>query len=168
MSLAELLVTLSILALTAAIALPALDSGGSAEGERAIRQVEAAVRFARTRAHTSGQRYGIFFDEADLIVRVFRLDSEQKMVFDVRDPLTRRPYEIFFGRGSLSGVTSVRIDVQWDKTCGQPNSIAFDPDGFVRCVSPLDAQARTVQAGLVVESRFYRFGINGATGQLIR
>ena len=167
-SLAELLVTQSVLALTAAIALPALKKDDSADGLRALRQIEAAVRYARTRAQVSGQRYGVTFDEADQIVRVFRLDTEQNMVFDVRDPITRQPYTLAFGRGALGRVTNVRIDVQWDSTCGRANTIAFDPAGFVRCVSPLTAQARNIQASLVVERKLYRFGIHGVTGQFTR
>ncbi|MEO1573860.1 MAG: hypothetical protein AAFU65_02770, partial [Pseudomonadota bacterium] len=133
-----------------------------------IRQVEAAVRYARSRANTSGQRHGVQIDATDSFIRVFRLDADGNMQFDVLDPVARQPYTLALGQGALAPATNARLDVDWAKGCSVASTIAFDPAGFVRCVNPLSSQALTAKASIAVGDRVYSLTIDGPTGRFVR
>jgi prepilin-type N-terminal cleavage/methylation domain-containing protein len=99
-SLAELLVVVSLLALIAAAAVPALTSDDELALDRAAREVADALRYARAEAIRRGTPYGVAANPYTDRIDIYRLDesvSPATPVYDVRHPLTKQLYRIDFG-----------------------------------------------------------------------
>ena len=96
-SLVELLIVVALLALVAAIAVPALNRPDEANLDRAAAQVAAALRFAQAEALRSGLAHGVIADTDTTTLRVYRLDETVNpplFVYDVYDPFTKQLYTL--------------------------------------------------------------------------
>lgn len=168
LSLVELVLTLAILGLVAAVALPTFDTGPDVQTTRALDEVHSAFLFARSRARASGKRYGVFMDTSDNTLRVFRIDPDDKLVFDVRDPISKQLYAVPFGVGALASVRELVLESTWNDNCRRANYAVFDPAGFVRCLDPLTTEAVEIFAGVRTDGGRQGIQIDGATGRVTR
>ncbi|MBT8441071.1 MAG: prepilin-type N-terminal cleavage/methylation domain-containing protein [Gammaproteobacteria bacterium] len=98
-TLTELVVTLSIMAIIAAIAIPDFTSDETAKLDIATANVVGAIRFAHSESIRTGLRYGVVADQGNQSIRVYRVDTSVEpatLLYDNYDPLTKKPYELIF------------------------------------------------------------------------
>ena len=96
-SLMELLIVIGLLALVAAIAVPALSRPDEAVLDRAATEVAAALRFAQAEAQRTGEAHGVIADVNTATLRVYRLDETVNppvFVYDVYDPFKKQLYTL--------------------------------------------------------------------------
>ena len=97
LTLVELLVVIGLLAVIAAIAVPAFDETDEAPLDRAATEVAAALRFAQSEAIRTGSKYGVIGDTSTSTLRVYRLDETVNppvVVYDAYDPFTKQLYSL--------------------------------------------------------------------------
>ncbi len=98
-TLIELLIVISLLAVIAAVAIPNYSSDDTTQLEIAAANVVGAIRFAQSEAIRTGESYGIVADMASQSLRVYRVDTSVDpavLRFDNHDPLTKQLYELKF------------------------------------------------------------------------
>lgn len=103
-TLVELLIVVSLLALVAAVAAPALQDSDEADLHRSTTELVRAIRFAHSEAIRSGRSHGVVARQLDQSVQVYRIDETvgpPVVRFDVYDPQTKQPYALRFGTGLL-------------------------------------------------------------------
>ena len=109
-SLIELLIVVGLLALVAALAVPAFNEPDEEALDRAAAEVVAALRFARAEAIRTSVPHGVEANPFAQRVRVYRLDesvSPPAATYDVYDPFTKQPYDRRFGGNNEPRLTIV-------------------------------------------------------------
>jgi len=99
-TLVEMLIVVSLIALIAALAAPAINSNDEIKLDGAAGEVAALIRFAQAEAIRTGNAYGAIADTINDTVRAYRLDENPNppvIVYDVINPLTKQPYDLKFG-----------------------------------------------------------------------
>ena len=99
-TLVEMLIVVSLIALIAALAIPALNDRSDIVLDRASSEVAAAFRFAQAEAVRTGIPYGVIGDLSAQRVRVYSLDESVNppvIVYNVYNSFTKQPYDLQFG-----------------------------------------------------------------------
>ena len=126
-TLVELLIVMSLLIVIAAVVTLNLSSNDEKQLDMAAQAVASAVRHARSEAIRLGEPHGVFVNVADQLVKVYRLDNSIEpavFVYDVNDPLSKRPYEIALGANE-SGVVIVSSEFKFKDDPAAKNYIGF-------------------------------------------
>ncbi|MEM6639652.1 MAG: prepilin-type N-terminal cleavage/methylation domain-containing protein [Pseudomonadota bacterium] len=166
LSLTELLITLSILAITAAVAVPALRGTPDRSLDLALRDLTFALEYAREMSRATGQRHGIAYTSSGPTIQVIRLNSAGQPVRDVINPITKRTYILSFAQDSRSALDSLGGGIQWRGNCSEPNILVFDPSGFVRCSDPVSTQLNSAQLFLRRNGQQRTLVVDGETGRV--
>ena len=109
-SLLALLIVIGLLALVAALAVPAFSGPDEASLDRAAAEVAAALRFAHAESVRTGVPHGVAASATSQSVKVYRLDesvSPPTAVYDVYDPFTKQLYDQRFGDGDEPRLVAV-------------------------------------------------------------
>jgi len=168
-TLLEMLVVVTILAVAAAIVVPADSPTRHETLELAASQVADALRFARDEAKRTSVIHGVAADVSIGQVRVFRLDeapTPNLPVFDVYQPVSKQIYAIQLGDSPYRGVALNSVGGQLIGTCDEPSNIAFDRAGVVRCVDPLSTRIEDASVELSMGSLLQAVTIDSYTGRV--
>jgi prepilin-type N-terminal cleavage/methylation domain-containing protein len=132
LTLAEMVVTVAVLAVAAAIAIPTADPVAPASVDAAASEVAQAIRFAQREAIRTGAWHVARIDPATQTVRVYRLTTSGVVKEDtgkpVLHPVEHREYRIVVGNGTpaRARITGSQFDY---KDGGRTNYVSFGPDG---------------------------------------
>lgn len=155
-SLLELTIVVSLLALIAAIAVPALTASEAQPLRLASTELAEAFRFARETARRTGVIHGVAVETGSNRVRVFRVDeavSPNVAVFDVRHPSTKALYTLDFAASRYRGATLSAVAGTPTGACADASQLAIDADGVLRCVETLTSRIDNVSVTLSVGQR---------------
>ncbi len=137
-SLVEVVLVLSLLGLAALVVVPAAQPGRDLALESAAGEVADAMRFARSEALRTGEPHGFRTVASPDRIQVYRVDpgtNPPTPIYDVRHPLTRRPYDVALA-DLAKGATLTRTTT-WTGTCNAPTYVNFDAEGSPRCGDPM-------------------------------
>lgn len=126
-TLVELLLVVGLLALVAAIAVPAFDTPDEASLDRAAAEVAAALRFAQAEAQRTGSAYGVIGNVGTSTLRVYRLDDSVNppvVVYDVYDPFTKQPYSLSLAK-TTAGMTLASAHFEYESIGAPLNFVGF-------------------------------------------
>lgn len=152
-TLAEMLVVVAILALTARIALPTGDVLDTVRGDAATSEVLQAIRFAQREAIRTGAWHTVKLDPATQTLRVYRLTSSgnEDTGNTVLHPIDKQQYDVAFGAGGPLRATIALVDFDYEGA-GNANltTLSFGPDGTPALLTgPNDKDVKPMKAGLV-------------------
>lgn len=138
-TLIELIITVTIIAVIAAIAMPAFSSAPDKKLQLAAEQFAAAMRFARSESLRTGKPHGFHEQSNNRRVQVFRLDTDTNPatpVYDVYHPIDKSLYDIDLDTQSLASADSVTRSTNYRGTCNEQNQVIFDANGTPWCSDP--------------------------------
>lgn len=121
-TLAEMLVTVAVLALVAAIAVPSAAPPSAFAADAGAGEVVRAVRFAQREAVRTGAWHAVRFNVAAQSLEVYRLTTNGEQA--VLHPVEKTKYEIRFGANGQLASAEFKY-----KTRPVTNYISFRPDG---------------------------------------
>jgi Tfp pilus assembly protein FimT len=131
-TLAEMLVVVAILALTASIAIPNAAPVATISGDAATQEVIAAIRFAQREAIRTGAWHTVKIDTSAQTLRVYRLTSSgsEDTSNPVMHPVDKRKYDLAFSGNGPARATITLVDFDY-KSGGNTNlnTLGFGPDG---------------------------------------
>lgn len=168
LTLTELMVTLAVIGIAAAVALPSLDRGTDERSMPIIDALSLAAYFARESAREAGRPYGIELDVADNTLRVFRVDDSGVATFDVRHPISRQPYEIVFGVGPYAGAVLTGPVAAFNGVCANTERILVNPEGAARCADSPGVRAESVTLGASYAGRVIGIRMHPITGRVLK
>ena len=160
-TLAEMLVVVAILALTAGIAIPTASPLATVGAGIGTAEVTQAIRFAQREAIRTGAWHTVKIDPSAQTLRVYRLTAAggEDTGNPVVHPIDKRRYDVAFGAGSPSRAAITLVDFDYE---GGSNTnlttLSFGPDGTpALLVSAKDGDTKAMKAGVV--------GIRSDSGQ---
>jgi prepilin-type N-terminal cleavage/methylation domain-containing protein len=106
-TLLEILLVAAVLGIMALAVIPSVQPYKEQRLDVAAREVAAAIRFARDEALRTGTRHGVIVNAGSQRLQVFWVDTSAlpPRIFDVRDPLDKKLYDLQFATDPvLSGV----------------------------------------------------------------
>jgi prepilin-type N-terminal cleavage/methylation domain-containing protein len=139
LTLAELLVAVSILGIVAIAAVPNLSSTTPHKLDLAAEEIAGAIRFARSEALRLGQPYGFLQPSGVRRIRLFSSDTvttPPPQVFDVYHPVSRKLYDIELDAHSFAAAESINRSGTFRGTCTDAGAIVFDRSGTPWCNDP--------------------------------
>lgn len=133
-TLVELLITVSIIAVIAAIAMPATSLGNEKRLELAATEVASAIRFARSESVRTGEAHGLTVSQVTQQVTVKKYDvttAPISTLYVLAHPVNKQPYDFNVNtKASTRGVTiSNSADVFNYTGLGGRRSLIFDANG---------------------------------------
>ncbi len=138
-TLVELLIVVTVLAVIAAIAVPATSSSSDKPLDLAAQEFAAAMRFARSESIRTGEPHGFHEKSNNNQILVFRLDtgtSPATLIYDVYHPIDKSLYDFDLDLQSLAAADSISRITVYRGTCNQKNQIYFDANGTPWCSDP--------------------------------
>lgn len=145
-TLTELLVTVTILAILAAVVLSAVVDTVDQKAEVNAREILAAVRFTKVNALTQRQMHRIIFDTVNESIRV-----EDDTGTAVWNPITFSPYEWTLEHGQIlssdfDGDNYLEFGTSGEGVCG--GTVVIDYDGLTQTftVSPITGRVAVEEA----------------------
>jgi len=138
-TLIELVIVVTILAIVAAIVVPAASPNSEKPLDLAAQEFAAAMRFARSESIRTGDPHGFRQQSSAKRLRVFRLDqgtSPATLVYDVYHPIDKQLYDIDLDLVPLASADFVNRTAVFRGTCNQQGNIYFDGNGTPWCADP--------------------------------
>ncbi len=138
-TLVELVITVTIIGVIAAVAVPASSSGSDKRLQLAAEEFAAAMRFARTESIRTGEPHGFRQQSSAKRIRVFRLDqstSPATLVYDVYHPVDKQLYDFELDLHPLAAADTLTRSPNYYGTCNITGNIYFDANGTARCADP--------------------------------
>lgn len=138
-TLVELVITVTIIAVIAAIAMPATSLGTNDRLNLAAMEVASAIRFARSEAVRTGEAHGLTVSQATQKVTVKKYDVTTAPISTIdilTHPVNKQPYDFNVNtRSSTRGVTiSNSQDVFNFTDLGGRRSLIFDATGLPKWI----------------------------------
>ena len=169
-TLTELIIVVTILAIVAAIVVPAATSTGPDKQMQLVaEEFAAAMRFARTEALRTGEPHGFRFLTNQYRIRVFSADtsgSPWTWTWDVYHPVTKQIYDYTFP-AELAGATApvTHFPVYRD-TCDRQGVVYFDANGTPWCLEPETALLDSYRLDITTPDGQASVRLDGITGRV--
>lgn len=152
-TLAEMLIVVAVLALTARIAMPTADLLATVSADTGTAEVVQAIRFAQREAIRTGAWHTVKLDSTAQTLRVYRLTTSgtEDTTNPVMHPIDKRKYDVAFGAGSPSGATIVLVDFDYEAGGNTNlNTLSFGPDGTPALLTGTkDKDVKAMTAGTI-------------------
>lgn len=168
-TLVELVITVTIIAVIAAIAVPAFSSGADKKLDLAVEKFAAAMRFARAESMRTGKPHGFRQQVSEKRIRVFRLDeatSPPTLIYDVYHPVDKQLYDIELDLQSLAAADSLNRTVVFRGTCNKNANVYFDANGTGWCTDPETVLLNTFQVDFDLGGARRTVLVDGITGRV--
>ena len=132
-TLAEMLVVIAIIGMTAAIAIPQAAPLAPAAADAVASEIAQAIRFAQREAIRTGAYQQVSVDPATQELRVYQANATTGVT--AIHPVDKRDYKISFAGNAMPRATIVSAVFKYE---GGPttNFISFSPDGAPAYVDP--------------------------------
>ena len=133
-TLVELVITVTIMAVIAAIAVPAFSPGSDDRLQLAANEVASAIRYARSESLRTGEAHGLTISQATQKVTVKKYDLSTapiSVIYTLTHPVDKQPYDFNVNtKPTTKGVTiSNTQDVFNFTDLGRRRSVIFDATG---------------------------------------
>ncbi len=152
-TLAEMLVVVAVMALTASIAIPNASPLATITADAATAEVTSAIRFAQREAIRTGAWHTVKIDTTTQTLRVYRLTSSgnEDTNNPVLHPIDKRSYELAFTGNGPARATIVLVDFDYQSGGNSNlNTLGFGPDGApALLLSSKDGDFKAMLQGLV-------------------
>jgi len=168
-TLIELIITITIIAVIAAIAVPAFSSAPDKKLQFAAEQFAAAMRFARSESMRTGEPHGFFQQSTDKRMRVFRLDMASNpatLIYDAYHPINKSLYDIDLDLQSLAEADTVVRSTVYRGTCNRKRQVYFDANGTPWCSEPTTVLLESFELTLTSGTRQLVVGLDDITGRV--
>lgn len=145
-SLAELLITVAVLSIVAAVVLPNLGSADADGLNAASERTAGALRFARSEAQRTGQSVLVDLNSAPGRLRLLRQDCSLLVApTPLVDPLSRDAFDLAIG----GGATGLEVAPDFRFVGQSLGRFLFEPGGsaVASCGSAADVLGRLLGAG---------------------
>lgn len=128
-TLAEMLITVSLVALTATVIIPSAAPVGNFAAEAVAGEVARAMRFARREAIRTNSWYVVRLEPADQSISVYRPTADSKTVAAMAShPIDRTAYRIDLSRAAGARGQIALSEFTYDDNSIR-NYVGFGPDG---------------------------------------
>ena len=164
-TLVELIITITIIAVIAAIAVPAFSSAPDKRLELAAEEFAAAMRFARTESVRTGKPHGFRQEVSAKRIRVFRLDeitNPPALVYDVYHPVNKQLYEIPLA----AEAANLNRTPTFRGACNATANVYFDANGTGWCTDPSTVLLDTFEVQLELGTNQVAVTVDGITGRV--
>ena len=169
-TLLELVIVVTILAIVAAIVVPAATSTGSdKELELVAEEFADAMRYARSEAMRTGEPHGFRFLTNQYRIRVFSADTSGApwtWVWDVYHPVTKQLYDYTFPADLVSTATPVAHLFVYRSSCNSNGVIYFDANGTPWCLDPETTLLDSYRLDITTADGQASVHLNGITGRV--
>jgi len=168
-TLTELIIVVTILAIVAAIAVPATNSNEGEQLELAAREFASAMRFARSESIRTGEAHGFRQQDAARRIRLFRLDqaiSPPQLIYDVYHPVDKQLYDVNITGESLFFADSVNRTAVYRGTCNKPENVYFDGNGSPWCADPATILLDRFEVALTLGTSVRTVTLDRVTGRV--
>ena len=168
-TLVELVITITIIAVIAAIAVPAFSSSDEKELQQVAEEFAAAIRFARTESIRTGEPHGFRLQLTVDRIRVFRADttvSPWTWIWDVYHPIDKDLYDYRFPAELASSENPVARISDYRDTCDRLGAVYFDANGTPWCLDPETALLETYRLDFDTGASQASVQLDGITGRV--
>ena len=164
-TLIELIITVTIIAVIAAIAVPAFSSAPDKRLQQAADEFAAAMRFARSESIRTNIPHGFRQEVSQKRIRVFRLDETTNpptLVYDVYHPVNKQLYEVPLAAAEAN----LNFTPSFRGTCNATANVYFDANGTGWCTDPSSILLDTFDAQLELGTDQVAVTVDGITGRV--
>jgi len=129
-TLIEILLVVAVLGIMALAVIPSVQPYKEQRLDVAASEVAAAIRFARDETLRTGKTHGVNVSATGQRLRVYWLDTSGSPtpVYDVRNPLDKKLYDLQFGSDpALSGVKVSAVSFYYRGRVSPVDFVDFDP-----------------------------------------
>ena len=169
-TLTELMIVVTILAIVAAIVVPAATSTGSdKELQLVAEEFAAAMRFARSESIRTGQPHGFRFLTNQHRIRVFSADTEASpwtWVWDVYHPVSKQLYDYRFPADLAVTTTPVAHSYVYRGNCNRNGVIYFNANGTPWCLEPETVLLDSYRLDITTAAGQASVNLDGITGRV--
>ena len=169
-TLLELVIVVTILAIVAAIVVPAATSTGSdKELELVAEEFADAMRFARSEAIRTGEPHGFRFLTNQYRIRVFSTDtsgSPWTWVWDVYHPVRKQLHDYTFPQELAGASDPVTHFPVYRGTCDREGVIYFDGNGTPWCLEPETVLLESYRLDITTPDGQASVNLDGITGRV--
>ena len=169
-TLTELMIVVTILAIVAAIVVPAATSTGSDKQlELVAEEFAAAMRFARSESIRTGKPHGFRFVTNQYRIRVFTADAEVNpwtWVWDVYHPVSKQLYDYTFPADLAGAAMPVVHSPLYRGTCNRQGVVYFDAHGTPWCLEPETILLDAYRLDITTNSGQLSVNLDGITGRV--
>jgi len=166
-TLVELIITVTILVIIAAIAVPAASTDSEKRLQEIAAEFAAAMRFARSESMRTGEPHGFRFLTNQYRIRVFTADTAANpwtWIWDVYHPVDKQLYDYTFP-ADLTPVTHTPA-FHGGSACNRPGVIYFDENGTPWCLEPETVLLDSYQLNLSTAAGQATVRLDGITGRV--
>ena len=169
-TLTELIIVVTILAIVAAIVVPATTSTGSDKQlELVAEEFAAAMRFARSESIRTGEPHGFRFLTNQYRIRVFTADTTGNpwtWVWDAYHPVSKQLYDYTFPADLVGTAIPVVHTPVYRGNCDRPGAVYFDANGTPWCLEPETVLLDTYQLTITAAAGQTTVSLDGITGRV--
>jgi len=168
-TLTELIIVVTILAVIAAIAVPATSSNSDKPLDLAAQEFAAAMRFARSESIRTSEPHGFRQQSGPKRIRVFRLDqgtSPPTLIYDVYHPIDKQLYDYDLDLESLAAADLLTRTPDFRGTCNVNGNVYFDANGTAWCADPDTVLLNSFQVDFDLGSDRRTVLVDGITGRV--
>ena len=169
-TLTELMIVVTILAIVAAIVVPAATSTGSDKQLQLVaEEFAAAMRFARSESIRTGDPHGFRFLTNQYRIRVFSTDtsgSPWTWVWDVYHPVSKQLYDYTFPADLAVTTTPVTHAPVYRGTCNRSGVVYFDANGTPWCLEPETILLDSYRLNITTDAGQASVNLDGITGRV--
>ncbi len=168
-TLVELIITITIIAVIAAIAMPAFSSNSEKRLQEVANEFAAAMRFARAESIRTGEPHGFRFLTNQYRIRVFTADTSANpwtWIWDVYHPVSKQLYDYRFPAALTGAVPPVTHAPVYRGTCDRQGVIYFDASGSPWCLEPETVLLESYRLDLTDGNAQLSVSLDGITGRV--
>lgn len=168
-TLVELVITVTIIAVVAAIAVPAFSTANDKEIQQIAAEFAAAMRFARTESLRTGKPHGFRFLTSEYRIRVYSADTSVNpwtWVFDIYHPISKQLYDYTFPEDLAGATPPVTHTPVYRGTCDRLEAVYFDANGTPWCLEPETVLLESYRLDVTVGTGQATVNLDGITGRV--
>ena len=169
-TLVELIITITVLAVIAAIAVPAFAPANDKDLQQVAGEFAAAMRFARSESIRTGKPHGFRFLTNQYRIRVFSVDATVNpwtWVWDVYHPVDKQLFDYTFPADLTGPNPPVTHAPVYRGTCNRQGVVYFDENGTPWCLEPETVLLESYRLDLDSGSSRASVSLDGITGRVV-
>lgn len=168
-TLIELVITVTIIAVIAAIAVPAISPADDKEIQQVAAEFASAMRFARTESIRTGKPHGFRFLTNQYRIQVFTADTSVNpwtWIWDVYHPVSKQLYDYTLPPELAGSGPPVTLAPVYRSTCDREGVVYFDANGTPWCLEPETALLDSYQLDITAGNARAMVRLDGITGRV--